>query len=137
MDSTDKQTRTAVILAPGQGRAYEMGRMRAVFKADGAETQTKYSISEWWLEPDTDGPGVHEHLDDHVFYVIEGELSVLIGGERSQAERGAYILIPGGTPHTFENRGRSRVGFISFNSPGGFEEKMPAIVEWFATDHST
>lgn len=25
----------------------------AVFKADGDETRRKYSISEWWLEPNT------------------------------------------------------------------------------------
>ena len=36
-----------------------MGRIDAVFKADGAETSAGYSISEWWLEPHTAGPGPH------------------------------------------------------------------------------
>jgi hypothetical protein len=44
--------------------------MRAVFMADNAETDSHYSISEWWLEPNTKGPGVHAHPEDHVFYVI-------------------------------------------------------------------
>ena len=30
-----------------------MGRISAVFKADDAETESRYSISEWWLEPRT------------------------------------------------------------------------------------
>jgi hypothetical protein len=38
-----------------------MGRIAAIFKADGTETQGRYSISEWWLEPRTQGPGAHSH----------------------------------------------------------------------------
>jgi ferritin len=34
-----------------------MGRISAVFKADGAETGQLYSISEWWLDPHT-MPGI-------------------------------------------------------------------------------
>jgi hypothetical protein len=45
--------RYAVFLPPGEGRSYPMGRIGAVFKADGAETREGYSISEWWLEPHT------------------------------------------------------------------------------------
>ena len=52
--------------------------------------------------------------------------------KRSQAERGSYILIPGGTTHDFQNRSPARAGFMSINVPGGFERQMPAIVEWFA-----
>jgi mannose-6-phosphate isomerase-like protein (cupin superfamily) len=133
-ESAQERSRAAVILAPGQGRVYQMGRMRAVFKADREETATKYSISEWWLEPNTHGPGVHAHPEDHVYYVIEGELSVFVNGAWSQAERGSYIFIPGGVSHDFENRGKSRVGFMSLNVPGGFEAQMPAIVEWFAAN---
>lgn len=114
-----------------------MGRMHAVFKADLGETETKYSVSEWWLDPDTHGPGVHQHPEDHVFYVIEGVLSVFVNGAWSHAERGSYILIPGGTPHDFENRGKSPAGFISFNTPGGFETHLPEIVEWFAANPPT
>jgi len=132
MDPASKSARTAAIVAPGQGRVYPMGKMRAVFKADLDETETKYSISEWWLEPDTAGPGPHSHAEDHVYYVIEGELSVFFDGAWSKAERGSYILIPGGTPHDFQNRGVARVGFMSINSPGGFERQLPGIVEWFA-----
>jgi hypothetical protein len=58
------------VVAPEEGRVYPMGRMRAVFKADTDETASRYSVSEWWLEPRTRGPGVHAHPDDHVFHVI-------------------------------------------------------------------
>ena len=83
-----------------------MGRIGAVFKADGAETQDRYSISEWWLEPHTQGPGPHSHPEDDVFYVIEGTMSVLVGEHWTQAAKGSFVLVPGGTVHDFENRYR-------------------------------
>jgi mannose-6-phosphate isomerase-like protein (cupin superfamily) len=52
---------------------------------------------------------------------------VCLDGAWSEAAAGAYALIPGGTPHTFENRGAERTGFITFNAPGGFEERMSGI----------
>ena len=69
-----KNTRTDVlILKPGEGRTYDCGTMTAVFKADENETSEAYSISEWWLEPNSSGPGAHEHEDnDEIFYGIEG-----------------------------------------------------------------
>jgi quercetin dioxygenase-like cupin family protein len=108
--------------------------MRAIFLADGEETDARYSISEWWLEPRTRGPGTHAHSDDHIFYVLAGTVSLLIDGEWTDATRGSYALIPGGVPHDFENRGSEECGFISINAPGGFERSMPGIVRWFA-DH--
>ena len=116
--------RTAILVRAEQGRTYEMGRMRAIFKADRDETAGRYSISEWWLEPRTRGPGVHAHADDHVFYVIEGSLSLMIDGQWSVLNQGGYAIIPGGAPHDFENRGEARAGFISLNTPGGFEARM-------------
>ena len=35
-------TRTPIVLRPGGGRPYPMGRISAVFKADGDETQQAY-----------------------------------------------------------------------------------------------
>lgn len=134
MSSATPSVRKALILAPGQGRLYAMGRMSAVFKADIAETDSRYSVSEWWLEPNTKGPGMHAHPEDHVFYVIEGTVSILIDGAWFQAVQGAYALIPGGTPHDFENHGSAACGFISLNVPGGFELKLPDIVRWFAAN---
>jgi quercetin dioxygenase-like cupin family protein len=119
--------RQPLIVPAGQGRAYDMGRMQAVFKADQDETAGRYSISEWWLEPGTRGPGVHAHSDDHIFYVIEGSLRLVVDGQWSVLDKGGYALIPGGVPHDFENRGAAKVGFISLNAPGGFEAKMAGI----------
>lgn len=109
-----------------------MGRIQAVFKADGAETGGSYSISEWWLDPRTKGPGTHSHPYDHAYYVLAGVMSVRIGEEWKDCSRGSFILIPGGVPHDFENRGDERAGILSFNDEAGFEGEMEGIAAWFA-----
>ena len=109
-----------------------MGRIAAVFKADGGETAQRYSISEWWLEPHTQGPGAHSHDEDDVFYVIEGTMSFLVGDEWLDAAKGAFVLVPGGATHDFENRSDARAGVLNFSAPGNFEESMADIARWFA-----
>lgn len=126
--STERQP---VVLAPGAGRAYPMGRIAAVFKADCAETADRYSISEWWLEPHTQGPGAHRHEEDDVFFVLEGTMSFLLDDQWIEGRQGTFVLVPGGMTHDFENRSGARAGVLNFSAPGGFEPNMPAISDWF------
>ncbi|MCW5626155.1 MAG: cupin domain-containing protein, partial [Burkholderiales bacterium] len=115
----------------GAGRSYPMGRIGAIFKADAAETESRYSVSEWWLEPHTQGPGAHSHPEDDVFYVLEGVMSFLVGEIWTDAPRGSFVLVPGGVTHDFENRADARAGVLNLSVPGPFEPHMPAIAAWF------
>ncbi|MEJ8803249.1 cupin domain-containing protein [Pontibacter sp. H249] len=121
-----------LILEKGQGRVYNCGTMTAIFKADENETQEKYSISEWWLEPKSDGPGAHQHEEnDEVFYVLDGTTSILIGEKWLDAAKGTFIRIPAKTIHDFKNKTDQKTGILNFFIPGGFERNMPSIVKWF------
>jgi mannose-6-phosphate isomerase-like protein (cupin superfamily) len=108
-----------------------MGPVHAVFKADGDETRGRYSISEWWLEPYTRGPGEHSHEEDDVFFVIEGTMSFFVGGAWVDAPKGSLVIAPGGTAHDFENRTAERAGALNVSVPGDFEPEMEGIAEWF------
>ena len=122
-----------IVLGPGEGRAYALGTMDAVFKADEDETASAYSISEWWLAPHSTGPGAHSHeANDDIFYVIEGTVRFLIGESWIDAPKGTFVRAPAGVTHDFANETDNRVGFLNFYVPGGFERDMPAIVDWFA-----
>ena len=126
-DKTD-----VLILSEGNGRVYNCGAMTAIFKADENETNNRYSISEWWLEPNSDGPGAHLHEDnDEVFYVLEGTTSFLVGEEWVDADKGTFIRIPAKTIHDFKNKTDKKTGVLNFFIPGGFERNMPSIVKWF------
>jgi quercetin dioxygenase-like cupin family protein len=131
--STAKRgSRTGIHLRPNAGRSYPMGPVEAIFKADGAETNGKYSISEWWLEPKTRGPGAHSHEEDDVFYVLEGTMSFQIGKRWIEAPKGSFVVAPGGVKHDFENRTTKRAGMLNVSVPGDFEPHMRGIQEWFA-----
>ena len=110
-----------------------MGRISAVFKADGDETAQGYSISEWWLDANTKGPGAHTHPEDDAFYVIEGTMSLLVGDRWIDAPVGSFVLVPGGMTHDFENRSDRRAGVLNF-SPCVFEAEMDSIAQWFAAN---
>ena len=125
--------RKPIVLSPGAGRSYPMGRIQAVFKADQAETGKAYSVSEWWLDANTTGPGAHAHPEDDVFFVIEGTMSFLVDTKWVDAPAGSFVLVPGGVTHDFENRSNQRAGVLNFSS-GVFEADMPRIAAWFR-DH--
>ena len=128
----EKNNLKPIVLELNKGRKYSMGRMSAVFKADLEETNSTLSVSEWWLETNTEGPHIHKHSEAHLFYVLEGNLAIYIEDrEWFEAEKGSYIYIPGETEHGFENRNNTKVGFISINTPGGFEGAMSHIVNYF------
>mmetsp|Transcript_49664 Transcript_49664/g.75586 ORF Transcript_49664/g.75586 Transcript_49664/m.75586 type:complete len:151 (+) Transcript_49664:141-593(+) len=122
-----------LVIAPDSGRAYSMGRISAVFKADNEETNSTMSVSEWWLEPNTEGPPKHKHPQTHLFYVIEGTMAFYLEDKGwFEAEKGSYVYIPGNTEHGFENRSTAnKAGFMSINTPGGFESSMPPIMSYF------
>jgi hypothetical protein len=58
-------------------------------------------------------------------------MSFLVDGGWIDAARGAFVLVPGGVTHDFENRADVRAGVLNFSIPGGFEQHMPGIAEWF------
>jgi uncharacterized glyoxalase superfamily protein PhnB/quercetin dioxygenase-like cupin family protein len=118
-----------IILRAGDGRSYDAGPMHAVFKADGAETDDRYCVSEWWLEAGQPGPGPHSHeANEELFYVVEGTMSFLVGADWVEAPRGSFLRIPAGITHDFENRSDARAGVLNVFIPGGFEPHMPRIV---------
>jgi mannose-6-phosphate isomerase-like protein (cupin superfamily) len=121
-----------LVLAPGAGRTYAMPTMRAVFKADGDETGSRCCVSEWWVEPRSEGPGAHTHdANDELFYVLEGTAAMLVGDIWHDAPRGSFILVPAGTRHDFANRTDAPMCLLNVFVPGGFEAMMPQILAWY------
>ena len=124
--------REPVVRLAGTGREYRMPAMRAVFHADGEETGDAYSVSEWRLKPNSDGPGAHSHeANDEIFRVTEGMMSVLVGDRWIDAPSGSVIVVPAGVTHDFANRTAAPAALFNVFIPGGFEKNMPDIVKWY------
>jgi mannose-6-phosphate isomerase-like protein (cupin superfamily) len=119
-----------IILPPGAGRAYEIGAMRGVFKADGCETDDRYCASEWTVAPGGSGPGPHAHpANEELFLVTRGTLWFLVGAERVEAPAGTFLRIPAGMTHDFENRGDAPATAFNVFLPGGFEAPFAAWLD--------
>jgi mannose-6-phosphate isomerase-like protein (cupin superfamily) len=120
---------TPIVLPPGGGRAYDVGPMRGVFKADGPETGDRYCASEWTLAAGAAGPGPHRHeANEEVFLVTRGTLRFLVGSEWLEAPAGTFLRIPPGVTHDFENRGAEAATAFNIFLPGGFEAPFRAWV---------
>lgn len=114
-----------------------MGSMSGVFFADGMETDNRYSVSEWWLEPNSSGPGAHAHDEyEELFYTLEGVMTFQVGDKFVNAPRGSFIRIPPGMVHDFMNKCNERAGVLNIKIPGGFEKDIRGYVRWFEEDEN-
>lgn len=132
-DGSVPPAKVPLVVPPGGGRHYAMGRLSARFLADEAETHEGYCVSEWILEPGQMGVGAHSHDgNDEIFYVLEGEPELLVGETWHRAARDTFVRIPAGVIHDFRNRSAAPARLLNVFIPGGFERMMPQIVDWFA-----
>jgi mannose-6-phosphate isomerase-like protein (cupin superfamily) len=69
------------------------------------------------LDPGSSGPGLHIHRFDQFYFVLEGELSVEVAGERRSVTRHELAVLPAGVPHRQWNESSSRVKWLTMNLP--------------------
>jgi quercetin dioxygenase-like cupin family protein len=62
-----------------------------------------YSLIHLTAPPDLETPYHLHHTEDEAFYVLEGELAVVCGGQTIVAGPGSYVFLPRGVPHGFRN----------------------------------
>lgn len=63
------------------------------------------------------GPPPHTHAWDEAYYMLEGEMDVLLGQRLVVLKPGMFVYIPAMTPHFFRYRTPGK--FFSFTSGGG------------------
>ena len=107
-----------------EGPAYWQVGILWVMLATGEQTGGEYSLM-WELCPKNSGPTPHYHDQDEQFFVIDGEVTYLTGGEELRAAAGSFVLIPRGTVHSFRVDSETATLLNSY-TPAGFER---AIVE--------
>ncbi|CAN5450666.1 hypothetical protein BH18ACT16_BH18ACT16_13320 [soil metagenome] len=71
------------------------------------------------MPPKTSGPSLHVHTrEDEGAYVIEGELTFVVGNQRFTAGPGTFVWLPRDTPHTFANLGDEPVRAVGSDRSG-------------------
>jgi quercetin dioxygenase-like cupin family protein len=120
----------STVVAPGGGTTIE-GPVGGplTFKVRGAETGGALTALENVIPPG-EGPPMHVHAaEDEAWYVIEGDLRFSVDGELASAGAGSFVFVPRGSPHCFQNVGRTPARLLVLFTPSGMER----FFEKFAT----
>lgn len=88
----------------------------------GADTGGAYCLLEVNL---ASGIGVPRHThtrEDEAYFVVAGELEVIVGNEKFVLREGDTLMAPRGIPHQLRNSGDVENHYLLMFSPAGFEE---------------
>lgn len=115
-------THKAIVRRPGEGIA--IGVVGDVYRclATGEETDGKYAMFDA-LVPPGGGPPPHVHTrEEESFYVLEGEVTFLIGDQRVVATAGMFANVSTGCLHAFRNESDKPARMIITVAPAGLEK---------------
>ena len=116
----------------GEGTLLQLMGNQLEIKASSEHTGDAFAVLEYKMAAHTPGPPPHLHRrTDEAFYVLEGELTFHLGDRSVEAGPGAFVLVPRGVVHTFENAANSETRFLEVAAPGAFagyfEEVLAAL----------
>jgi len=115
------QEHSATVILPPAGELIDVAGARYRFLATRESTNGTYALWEAIVPP---GAGAPPHLhtrEEEGFYVIEGELTIHIGGLHVKARAGSFVNMPVGRMHWFRNDTDRTARLIILVAPGGLE----------------
>lgn len=107
--------------AQGEGKSFWMTDefMRCLVTAE--ETGGAYTVIESTVPPGG-GPPPHIHTrEEEGFWIVAGELELMLDGEISTAGPGTYIHLPKNVVHTFRTISDVPATFLTILVPAGLE----------------
>lgn len=127
------ETTVPIIHPPGGGRRVGVLAGHSEFKVESAQTNGAYAILEQTIPPGG-GPPLHVHRHEtEIFYILQGQFEVTVGGQRIAAPPGAIAVCPRDIPHTFRNLGDEPGRLLLTIIPGRFGDYF---VEVDKIDHT-
>lgn len=113
--------RSATIVSPLEGTIVDVVGDRYRFLATREVTDGRYGIWEATVPPGG-GPPPHLHTrEEEGFYVIEGEITIHVDGQRVTATPGSFVNLPAGSTHWFRNETDRPAKMLILVAPGGME----------------
>jgi mannose-6-phosphate isomerase-like protein (cupin superfamily) len=100
-----------------------LGKLGARLDVARTDNEANVAIVEHTLPPHTLAAPLHRHSrEDEISYVLEGEMTVLAGGELSTVSAGESVVKGRDVWHTFWNAGDEPLRFLEVIAPGEFSE---------------
>lgn len=124
------QEQRPIVLDAGSGQTIQgPAGGPLTFKVRGAATAGALTAFENVIAPG-DGPPLHTHdREGESWYIVEGALRFKIGNELHAASTGAFVYVPPGTPHCFQNIGQTPARILVLFSPAGMEAFFDRFAE--------
>ena len=118
------------MLASREGTPIAAIGLGITMKTNGKSTNDAYSLFEYSVPPETNGPPAHIHTrEDESFICLGGRIDVMLGGQDFVLEYGDYLYLPRHVVHTFRNPYHEEARIISVVSPAGLEAYYQALGE--------
>jgi quercetin dioxygenase-like cupin family protein/catechol 2,3-dioxygenase-like lactoylglutathione lyase family enzyme len=106
----------------GTGPAYWGPGDQVTFLITGAETGGAFFMAEVSVPPGG-GPRPHvHHREEESFYLMQGALTIQVGGKTLNASPGDFVHLPRGVVHSFRNTGNVDAKFLLVVTPAGLEK---------------
>ncbi len=107
---------------------------RARVLADGERTDGRFGLVDMIDVPAGNMPPLHvHHAEDEGFYVLAGQVTLHLPGQRIEARAGDFVLAPRGVAHTYEV-GDEPARWLVLTSPAGFERFVRGVAALDAPD---
>jgi quercetin dioxygenase-like cupin family protein len=113
--------RSGYVLGPDEGDAFHWLGSLTINKVGAATTRGGLSIVDHRVPPGY-APPAHQHRDDEVFYVLEGDLAVRCGEQSWRTGPGDLVFLPREVPHGFTVSTDGPARTLLILAPGGFDE---------------
>lgn len=95
--------------------------------ATGKETSGAYAALHFAVPPGG-GPPPHTHTkEDEMFFVLEGELTFYVKGQKHSAPQGTFVNAVRNVPHFFRNESSKIAKALVWVQPAGLEELFLAV----------
>jgi len=79
-------------------------------------------------DPERQGSPPHVHSrEEGGFYILEGEITFTINGEKIVAKAGMFANMPVGTPHSFKNESDRPAKMLISVAPAGLEKMFMEV----------
>jgi steroid delta-isomerase-like uncharacterized protein len=92
-------------------------------RATADSTNGAFCLMEHWeMAPGFGSPYHTHHREDESFYVLEGEIAFVCGGQWQKAGPGTFVYGPREIPHGFKVVGSAPARMLLMCAPGGFED---------------
>lgn len=114
-------TQQPTLRTPAEGRTIAVVGDVYRFLATGEDTNGKYAMWEA-IVPPGGGPPPHVHSrEEEGFYILEGEITFMVGEKQVVATAGTFANMPVGTPHSFKNESTKPAKMLISVAPAGLE----------------